>query len=175
MLLEAEEKTSSTKHPNVILFIPLILELSEYGSVLGGETTWIHGPRPRPARRRQREGQLWDASVIVLDLAGSERFDQERGKGVLWLNTSQAPATSTMPSKVVLEIGGEQGLRNCEARGANDKLLISDSSLEAKSRRDASAISSLRKPWPDSKKSVRAPRADSLLDEDGHYPCPHSL
>lgn len=35
---------------------------------------------------------------------------------------------------------GEQGLRNCKARGANGELLIPDSSLEVKSRRDASAI-----------------------------------
>lgn len=57
-------------------FIPLILELSEYGSVLAAETTGIYGPRSRLAKPRQREGQLWDASVIVLDLAGSDRFDQ---------------------------------------------------------------------------------------------------
>lgn len=48
-------------------------------------------------------------------------------------------------------IRGEPGLRNCKARGANDELMISDSSLEVKSRRDASAFSSLTKPWPDSK------------------------
>lgn len=81
MLLEADEKTSSTKHPNLILFIPLILELSEYGSVLAAETTGIYGPRSRPARRRQREGQLWNASVIVLDLAASDGFGQEGGEG----------------------------------------------------------------------------------------------
>lgn len=39
-----------------------------------------YGPRSRPARLRQREEQLWAASVIVLDLAGSDRIDQERGR-----------------------------------------------------------------------------------------------